>query len=48
MISDDMKLTDLELGKLSNNIQELLYSASGICHNRAIKFLMSRAKDGFS
>nr|XP_019573469.1 PREDICTED: vacuolar protein sorting-associated protein 54 isoform X3 [Rhinolophus sinicus] len=47
MVNEDMKLTDLELGKLANNIQELLYSASDICHDRAVKFLMSRAKDGF-
>lgn len=39
-----MKLTDLELGKLANTIQELVYSASDICHDRAVKFLMSRAK----
>ncbi|KFO21163.1 Vacuolar protein sorting-associated protein 54 [Fukomys damarensis] len=47
MVSEDMKLTDVELGKLANNIQELLYSASDICHDRAVKFLMARAKDGF-
>ncbi|XP_042639302.1 vacuolar protein sorting-associated protein 54 [Orycteropus afer afer] len=47
MGNEDMKLTDLELGKLANSIQELLYSASDICHDRAVKFLMSRAKDGF-
>ncbi|XP_025936411.1 vacuolar protein sorting-associated protein 54 isoform X1 [Apteryx rowi] len=47
MISDDMKLTDLELGRLANNIQELLYNASDICHDRSVKFLMARAKDGF-
>uniref|UniRef100_A0A5F9CP23 Vacuolar protein sorting-associated protein 54 n=1 Tax=Oryctolagus cuniculus TaxID=9986 RepID=A0A5F9CP23_RABIT len=47
MVSEDMKLTDLELGKLANNIQELLYNASDICHDRAVKFLTSRAKDGF-
>ncbi|NWH67030.1 VPS54 protein, partial [Geococcyx californianus] len=47
MISDDMKLTDLELVRLANNIQELLYSASDICHDRSVKFLMARAKDGF-
>nr|XP_060479421.1 vacuolar protein sorting-associated protein 54 [Panthera onca] len=46
-VNEDMKLTDLELEKLANNIQELLYSASDICHDRAVKFLMSRAKDGF-
>ncbi|XP_069464288.1 vacuolar protein sorting-associated protein 54 isoform X2 [Ambystoma mexicanum] len=47
MISDDIKVTDLELGKLANNIQELLYNASDICHDRCVKFLMARAKDGF-
>uniref|UniRef100_A0A6I8NMI4 Vacuolar protein sorting-associated protein 54 n=1 Tax=Ornithorhynchus anatinus TaxID=9258 RepID=A0A6I8NMI4_ORNAN len=47
MFSEDVKLTDLELGKLANGIQELLYSASDICHDRAVKFLMARAKDGF-
>ena len=43
-VNEDVKLSDLELGKLANNIQELLYSASDICHDRAVKFLMSRAK----
>ncbi|NXF85481.1 VPS54 protein, partial [Eubucco bourcierii] len=47
MISDDMKLTDLELVRLANNVQELLYNASDICHDRSVKFLMARAKDGF-
>ncbi|XP_037986873.1 vacuolar protein sorting-associated protein 54 isoform X2 [Motacilla alba alba] len=47
MIGEDMKLTDLELVRLANNIQELLYSASDICHDRSVKFLMARAKDGF-
>ncbi|KAF1409106.1 Vacuolar protein sorting-associated protein 54, partial [Spheniscus humboldti] len=47
MISDDMKLTDLELVRLANNIQELLYNASDVCHDRSVKFLMARAKDGF-
>ncbi|XP_057627229.1 vacuolar protein sorting-associated protein 54 isoform X3 [Chionomys nivalis] len=47
IVSEDMRLTDLELGKLASNIQELLCSASDTCHDRAAKFLMSRAKDGF-
>ncbi|XP_044519315.1 vacuolar protein sorting-associated protein 54 [Gracilinanus agilis] len=47
MVSEDMKLTDLELDKLANSIQELLYNASDICHDRSVKFLMARAKDGF-
>ncbi|KAK9411086.1 vacuolar protein sorting-associated protein 54 [Crotalus adamanteus] len=47
MIGEDIKLSELELGRLANNIQELLYSASDICHDRSVKFLMARAKDGF-
>ncbi|KAJ6650796.1 hypothetical protein lerEdw1_003961 [Lerista edwardsae] len=47
MIGEDMKLSELELGRLANNIQDLLYSASDICHDRSVKFLMARAKDGF-
>ncbi|XP_015284735.1 PREDICTED: vacuolar protein sorting-associated protein 54 [Gekko japonicus] len=47
MIGEDMKLSELELVRLANNIQELLYSASDICHDRSVKFLMARAKDGF-
>ncbi|XP_054484984.2 vacuolar protein sorting-associated protein 54 isoform X2 [Agelaius phoeniceus] len=47
MIGEDMKLTDLELVRLANNIQELLYNASDVCHDRSVKFLMARAKDGF-
>jgi len=39
-----MKLTELELGRLANNIQELLYNASDICHDRSVKLLMARAK----
>ncbi|XP_067845624.1 vacuolar protein sorting-associated protein 54 isoform X2 [Heptranchias perlo] len=46
-VSDDLRLTELELGRVANNIQELLYSASDICHDRCVKFLMARAKDGF-
>uniref|UniRef100_A0A4W3GHA1 Vacuolar protein sorting-associated protein 54 n=1 Tax=Callorhinchus milii TaxID=7868 RepID=A0A4W3GHA1_CALMI len=47
MVTDDLRLTELELGRIANNIQELLYSASDICHDRCVKFLMARAKDGF-
>ncbi|XP_038663644.1 vacuolar protein sorting-associated protein 54 isoform X1 [Scyliorhinus canicula] len=47
MASDDVRLTELELGRVANNLQELLYSASDICHDRCVKFLMARAKDGF-
>ncbi|XP_063299836.1 vacuolar protein sorting-associated protein 54 isoform X1 [Pelobates fuscus] len=47
IMNEDMKLTDLELGKIANNIQELIYNASDICHDRCVKFLLSRAKEGF-
>ncbi|XP_067900348.1 vacuolar protein sorting-associated protein 54 [Heterodontus francisci] len=47
VVSDDLRLTELELGRIANNLQELLYSASDICHDRCVKFLMARAKDGF-
>ncbi|XP_075452249.1 vacuolar protein sorting-associated protein 54 isoform X2 [Ascaphus truei] len=47
IMTEDMKLTDLELGKIANSIQELLYSASDICHDRCVKFLLARSKDGF-
>lgn len=46
-INEDMKLTDLELGKVANSIQELLYTTSDVCHDRCVKFLLARAKDGF-
>ncbi|MBN3304831.1 VPS54 protein, partial [Amia calva] len=45
-VSEGMMLTDLELGRVANNIQELLYNASDVCHDRCVKFLMARAKDG--
>lgn len=47
MMSEELQLTELELGRVANNIQELLYGASDMCHDRCVKFLMARAKDGF-
>eukprot|EP00079_Xenopus_tropicalis_P035885 XP_017949656.1 PREDICTED: vacuolar protein sorting-associated protein 54 isoform X2 [Xenopus tropicalis] len=47
ILTEEMKLTDLELGKIANSIQELLYDASDICHDRCVKFLLARAKEGF-
>ncbi|KAM6972087.1 vacuolar protein sorting-associated protein 54 [Aplochiton taeniatus] len=44
--SDDMMPSDLELGRVANNIQELLYTASDLSHDRCVKVLMARAKDG--
>ncbi|KAI7810562.1 vacuolar protein sorting-associated protein 54 isoform X1 [Triplophysa rosa] len=45
-ISEDVMPSDLELGRVANNIQELLYTASDVSHDRCVKVLMSRAKDG--
>ena len=40
--------TDLELGRVANNIQELLYTASDVSHDRCVKVLMARAKVGLT
>uniref|UniRef100_A0A8C1UDS7 Vacuolar protein sorting-associated protein 54 n=1 Tax=Cyprinus carpio TaxID=7962 RepID=A0A8C1UDS7_CYPCA len=40
------KRRDLELGRVANNVQELLYTASDVSHDRCVKVLMTRAKDG--
>lgn len=39
---------ELELSRIINNIQELLYSASDISHDRCVKVLTARAKVGLS
>lgn len=39
---------ELELNRIINNIQELLYSASDISHDRCVKVLTARAKVGLS
>uniref|UniRef100_A0A8C8FQ30 Vacuolar protein sorting-associated protein 54 n=1 Tax=Oncorhynchus tshawytscha TaxID=74940 RepID=A0A8C8FQ30_ONCTS len=44
--AEDMMPSDLELGRVANNIQELLYTASDVSHDRCVKVLMARAKDG--
>lgn len=36
--------TELELNRVINNIQELLYSASDVSHDRCVKVLTARAK----
>uniref|UniRef100_A0A667XK49 Vacuolar protein sorting-associated protein 54 n=1 Tax=Myripristis murdjan TaxID=586833 RepID=A0A667XK49_9TELE len=43
---EDMMPTELELGRVANNIQELLCTASDVSHDRCVKVLMARAKDG--
>ncbi|KAM8772116.1 vacuolar protein sorting-associated protein 54 isoform 2-T2 [Acanthopagrus schlegelii] len=46
MSGENMMPTDLELNRVINNIQELLYSASDVSHDRCVKVLTARAKDG--
>ncbi|KAK0137198.1 Vacuolar protein sorting-associated protein 54 [Merluccius polli] len=41
---EDMMPSELELGRVANNIQELLYAASDLSHDRCVKVLMARAK----
>lgn len=36
--------TELELKRIMTNIQDLLYSASDISHDRCVKVLIARAK----
>ena len=36
--------SELELGRVANNIQDLLYAASDLSHDRCVKVLMARAK----
>ncbi|XP_061687207.1 vacuolar protein sorting-associated protein 54 isoform X2 [Syngnathoides biaculeatus] len=45
-MSGDMMPSDLELNRVLNNIQELLHAASDISHDRCVKVLTARAKDG--
>uniref|UniRef100_A0A671PE24 Vacuolar protein sorting-associated protein 54 n=1 Tax=Sinocyclocheilus anshuiensis TaxID=1608454 RepID=A0A671PE24_9TELE len=46
VISEDVMPSDLELSRVANNVQELLYTASDVSHDRCVKVLMTRAKDG--
>ncbi|XP_059410784.1 vacuolar protein sorting-associated protein 54-like [Carassius carassius] len=45
-IGEDVMPSDLELGRVANNIQELLYTSSDVSQDRCVKVLMTRAKDG--
>ncbi|XP_056136617.1 vacuolar protein sorting-associated protein 54 isoform X1 [Lampris incognitus] len=46
MSSEDMMPTELELNRVVNNTKELLHTASDISHDRCVKVLIARAKDG--
>lgn len=41
---ENMMPSDLELNRVINNIQELLYTASDVSHDRCVKVLTARAK----
>ncbi|XP_077461128.1 vacuolar protein sorting-associated protein 54 isoform X2 [Stigmatopora argus] len=42
----DMMPSDLQLDRVLNNVRELLHAASDISHDRCVKLLTARAKDG--
>ncbi|KAG7233789.1 hypothetical protein INR49_006583 [Caranx melampygus] len=44
--SENMMPTELEMNRVINNVQELLYTASDVSHDRCVKVLTARAKDG--
>ncbi|XP_068583915.1 vacuolar protein sorting-associated protein 54 isoform X2 [Cebidichthys violaceus] len=46
MSGENMMPTDLELNRVINNLQELLHTASDVSHDRCVKVLTARAKDG--
>uniref|UniRef100_A0A3Q2Q5P0 Vacuolar protein sorting-associated protein 54 n=2 Tax=Fundulus heteroclitus TaxID=8078 RepID=A0A3Q2Q5P0_FUNHE len=46
MSGENLMPTELELNRVINNLQELLYMASDVSHDRCVKVLTARAKDG--
>ncbi|XP_029306403.1 vacuolar protein sorting-associated protein 54 isoform X1 [Cottoperca gobio] len=46
MSGENMMPSDLELNRVINNLQELLFTASDVSHDRCVKVLTARAKDG--
>ncbi|XP_035770726.1 vacuolar protein sorting-associated protein 54 [Neolamprologus brichardi] len=46
MPGENMMPTDFELNLVINNLQDLMYTASDISHDRCVKVLTARAKDG--
>ncbi|KAM6941226.1 vacuolar protein sorting-associated protein 54 isoform 1-T1 [Lycodopsis pacificus] len=46
MSGENMMPSDLELNRVINNLQELLHTASDVSHDRCVKVLTARAKDG--
>ncbi|KAJ4921382.1 hypothetical protein JOQ06_025965 [Pogonophryne albipinna] len=46
MSGESMMPSDLELNRVMNTLQELLHTASDVSHDRCVKVLTARAKDG--
>ncbi|KAM6939984.1 vacuolar protein sorting-associated protein 54 [Xenentodon cancila] len=46
MSGESMMPSDLELNRVIHNIQELLHTASDVSHDRCVKVLTARARDG--
>ncbi|XP_029374241.1 vacuolar protein sorting-associated protein 54-like isoform X2 [Echeneis naucrates] len=46
MCGENMMPTELEMNRVINNTQELLHTASDVSHDRCVKVLTARAKDG--
>ncbi|XP_034083576.1 LOW QUALITY PROTEIN: vacuolar protein sorting-associated protein 54 [Gymnodraco acuticeps] len=46
MSGENMMPSDLELNRVMNTLQELLHTASDVSHDRCVKVLTARAKDG--
>uniref|UniRef100_A0A3B4ATK1 Vacuolar protein sorting-associated protein 54 n=1 Tax=Periophthalmus magnuspinnatus TaxID=409849 RepID=A0A3B4ATK1_9GOBI len=44
--AENMMPSELELNRVLNNLQEALFSASDVSHDRCVKLLTARAKDG--
>lgn len=44
--ADNMMPSELELNRVLNNLQEALFTASDVSHDRCVKLLTARAKDG--
>lgn len=44
--AENMMLSELELNRVLNNLQEALFTASDVSHDRCVKLLTARAKDG--
>lgn len=44
--ADNLMPSELELNRVLNNLQEALFTASDVSHDRCVKLLTARAKDG--